>query len=51
VYILENLIPLTLNEDADEEFRNEYQCYIDDNDDDEHALCVMLESMTLKLQR
>jgi len=46
-YILENPIPLDPNEDADEEVRNTYQHYIDD---DEHVACVMLASMRLELQ-
>ena len=33
LYVLENLIPLILNEDPINEVRNEYQYHIDDNDD------------------
>ena len=32
VYVLENLIPLILNEEGDEEVKTEYQCQIDDDE-------------------
>jgi hypothetical protein len=31
---------LSLIEDVDNKVRIEYQCYIDDNDDDERVICV-----------
>jgi len=32
LYVLENLIPNAPVEDAEEEFRNEYQCHVNDDD-------------------
>jgi hypothetical protein len=32
LYVLENPIPLVLDEDADNEVKNEYQCHIDYNE-------------------
>jgi hypothetical protein len=32
IYVLENLIPLVLDEEADEEVKTEYQCQIDDDE-------------------
>ena len=48
LYILENQIPITPDEDADREVRNTYQNHIDDDD---QVVYVMLVSMTPRLQR
>ena len=48
LYVLENPIPNVFTEDAKEEVRNEYQRHVDN---DKHAACVMLVSMSPKLQR
>jgi hypothetical protein len=47
LYVLENHILLVINKDIDDEVKIEYQCHIDDNKRD---ICVMLSSISLKLQ-
>jgi ATP-dependent DNA ligase len=48
LYVLENSVPIVIAENAEEEVRNELQRHVDDN---EHVACVMLASMSPKLQR
>jgi hypothetical protein len=48
LYVLENLIPNVPTEVAEEEVTNEHQHHVDD---DEHATCVILASISLELQR
>jgi hypothetical protein len=48
LYILENPISNALAKDAEEEVRNEHQRHVDD---DEQTACVILASMSPKLQR
>jgi hypothetical protein len=47
LYVLENHILLVINKDIDDEVKTEYQYHIDDN---KRAICVMLSSISLKLQ-
>jgi hypothetical protein len=47
LYVLENHILLVINKDIDDEVKIEYQCHIDDTKRD---ICVMLSSISLKLQ-
>jgi hypothetical protein len=48
VFFFENLNSNAHVEDAKEEVRNEYQRHVDDN---EHTACMMLASISPKLQR
>jgi hypothetical protein len=48
LYVLENPILNAPAEDAEEEVMNEYQCYVDI---DEQIVCVMLASISSELQR
>jgi hypothetical protein len=48
LYILENPIPNTPADDAEEEVRNKHQHRVDE---DEQTTCVMLASISPKLQR
>jgi hypothetical protein len=48
LYVLENPILNAPAEDAEEEVMNEYQCYVDI---DEQIICVMLTSISSELQR
>jgi hypothetical protein len=43
LYVLENSIPNSSTEDAEEKVRNGHQRHVDDN---EQAACVMLVSMS-----
>ena len=48
LYVLENPIPNVPIEDVIEEVRNKHQRYVDNK---EHVACVMLVSISLKLQK
>jgi hypothetical protein len=48
LYVLENSIPNSSTEDAEEKVRNGHQRHVDDN---EQAACVMLVSMSPEFQR
>jgi hypothetical protein len=47
LYVLENSIPLVLDEDTNNKVMIDYQLHIDDN---EKATCVMLATISLKFQ-